>query len=306
VIDPEGDYRSLEALRGVVTLGGANPLPRPHDLLQTFRHPETSVVIDLSHVHHREKVDYTRAVLPALAVLRRRTGLPHRIVVDEAHYFVNTASARDLLDLNESGYTLVTYRASHLPADVLDASEVILVTCESDPNEVAALHALCRSTAPLGQWRSLLGGLGMGEIAALPITAEADATLRRVHLGRRITHHNRHREKYVDVPVPDGRAFVFTHRGGASRLRATTLKAFVRALDVLPGDLLESHAARGDFSRWLREVFGDYPLALTVEALEERCRTEQDHHAVAAIASTIRGRYDLTEDEDIACKAGIA
>jgi hydroxymethylpyrimidine pyrophosphatase-like HAD family hydrolase len=302
VIDPEGDYRALDALPGVVALGGANPLPRPHELLHVLRHPHTSVVIDLSHVHHRDKVEYARALLPALAMLRRRTALPHRIFVDEAHYFLDGSSPDDLLDLRGDGYTLVTYRASHLPNAVLDASEVVLVTCESDPTEVKALHALCHSDEPIDRWSELLGGLGIGEAAALPITDEAGASLRRFHLGRRITHHVRHREKYVDVPIPDARAFVFTQRDQPEGTRATTLKAFVHALDVMPSEVLEGHARREDFSRWLAEVFGDYPLALSVRALEDRSRQEHDSAAVPAIASTIRGRYDLAHDEAGSCQ----
>jgi hypothetical protein len=245
---------------------------------------------------------YSHAVLPALARLRRRTGLPHRVVVDEAHYSLNGAPANRLLDLQGNGYTLVTCRASHLPKAVLDASEVILVTCESDPAEVAALHALCRSTEPIERWRAVLGGLALGEAAALPITEEAGASPRRIHLGLRITHHVRHREKYVDVPVPETRAFVFTNRNASNGTRATTLKDFAVALDINPADALEGHARRGDFSRWLRDVFGDYPLALEVQALEERCRTERDTAAVAALASAIRGRYDLTANDDILCE----
>ena len=298
VIDPEGDYRPLQALPGVVALGGADPLPRPHELLHALQHAGSSVVLDLSHVGHAEKVQYTHAVLPALAMLRRRTGLPHRIVVDEAHYFLNGTPAHQMFDFGGNGYTLATYRASHLPKTVLDASEVILVTCESDPAEVKALHQLCRSTEPLDTWRTLLAGLGLGEAAALPITEEAGASLRRIHLVPRITHHVRHREKYVDVPVPEARAFVFAHRNGR---RATTLREFVEALDVAPADVLEAHARRGDFSRWLRDVFGDYKFALDVHALEGRSRDDRDPSAVSAIASAIRGRYDLTPDGEIPC-----
>ena len=301
VIDPEGDYRQLQALPGVVALGGADPLPRPHDLLHALQHAESSVVIDLSHVHHGEKVEYARAVLPAVAMLRHRTGLPHRVIVDEAHYFLSGTGPRALLDLQGNGYTLITYRASHLPETVLEASEVILVTCESDPTEVAALQRLCRSTEPVESWRSVLGGLALGEAAALPITEEAGASLRRIHLGLRITHHVRHREKYVDVPVPDGRAFVFTTRNASTGVRATTLREFAVALDTLVPGVLEGHARRGDFSRWLRDVFGDYQLALEVHALEERSRDQRDPAAMAAVASAIRGRYDLTTDDDVPC-----
>jgi hypothetical protein len=171
VLDPEGDYVSLESLPGVVVFGGANPLPRPMELLRALRHADVSVVIDLSHASHAEKVDYVRTVLPALATLRHHTGLPHRIIVDEAHYFLHDVDASGLLDLELNEYTLVSYRASRLDSGVLKASQAIVVTRESDPREVRSLFALCRSCQ--GQesepeWEQLLGGLAIGEAVVLP------------------------------------------------------------------------------------------------------------------------------------------
>jgi hypothetical protein len=93
VLDPEGDYRSLEALPGVSVLGGEDPPPSPRDLVRALRYPDRSVVIDLSHQPQDQKIEFIRAALPALNELRRRTGLPHRIVVDEAHYFLHDAAA---------------------------------------------------------------------------------------------------------------------------------------------------------------------------------------------------------------------
>ena len=80
-------------------------------LLRALRYPDRSVVIDLSHRPQDEKIGYIRGVLPALNEIRRRTGLPHRIVVDEAHYFLHDADVEDLLDLDQNGYTVVTYCA---------------------------------------------------------------------------------------------------------------------------------------------------------------------------------------------------
>jgi len=87
VIDPEGDYRTLDALPGVTVLGGEEPPPSPRALLHALRYPDRSVVIDLSSLEHQAKFEYIRSVLPALNVMRRRTGTPHRIVIDEGHYF---------------------------------------------------------------------------------------------------------------------------------------------------------------------------------------------------------------------------
>ena len=96
VIDPEGDYTSLEALPGVLVLGGTDPLPRPRELLRSLRHADVSVVIDLSHTPHQQKLEYVRNLLVGMASLRRRTGLPHRIVIDEAQYFLHEQEAVEL------------------------------------------------------------------------------------------------------------------------------------------------------------------------------------------------------------------
>ena len=139
IIDAEGDYRTLESLPGVVVFGGDNPVPELPDLSRVLRHPYMSVIIDLSHVPYREKVDYLNTLLPMLASLRRITGLPHRIVVDEAHYFLHEPNVRDLVDLDLGAYTLVTYRISDLHSDLRKAIEGIIVKRTTDLREVRTL-----------------------------------------------------------------------------------------------------------------------------------------------------------------------
>jgi hypothetical protein len=50
IIDPEGDYRSLEALPSVITLGGDDPPPHARELVRALRHPDVSVIVDLSNL----------------------------------------------------------------------------------------------------------------------------------------------------------------------------------------------------------------------------------------------------------------
>jgi hydroxymethylpyrimidine pyrophosphatase-like HAD family hydrolase len=297
VIDPEGDYRSLELLPGVTVLGGKDPLPTPRDLLRALRYPDRSLVIDLSHQPHDEKMQYIRSVLPALNVMRRRTGLPHRILLDEGHYFLHDAEARHLLDLELNGYTVVTYCASRLPKKLLAASEVMIVTCESNPVEAEALRQCCAkcSAVDAARWAAI-GHLKVGQAVALPITEEAGGELRMFTLGPRITPHVRHREKYVDVPVTDSKAFVFGANGMAPR-RARTLRQFVTAMGAGPVPALDGYLRRGDFSRWIRDVFGDHALADDLRDLENRHCAAPRAETVAEMIEAVRGRYDLVEDE---------
>ena len=301
IIDPEGDYRSLEALPGVTVIGGDDPPPTPRELLRALRYPDRSVVVDLSRLPHDEKIAYIRALLPALNRLRERTGLPHRIVLDEAHYFLHDQDAGDLLDLDRNGYTVVTYCASRLPQGLLAATEVIIVTCESNPAEIEALRRRCAGCAQVepARW-SMLAHLRAGHAVALPVTHEAGGDFRLFTLGPRLTPHVRHREKYVDVPVSEQRAFVFGANGRPPVHRARTLRQFVFELEGTSPRLLEPFLRRSDFSRWIKEVFGDHALATDLRALEEQHRSKPRTETIPEIVAAIRARYDLaTEDADL-------
>lgn len=298
VIDPEGDYRSLEALPGVAALGGEDPPPTPRELLRALRYPDRSLVIDLSHRPHAEKIEYIRAVLPAVNEIRRQTGLPHRIVLDEAHYFLHDGGAHRLLDLDANGYTIVTYWASRLPPTLLAATDVMIVTRESGPAEIQALRERCSRCDPAndGEW-AMLEHLKVGQAVALPITEEAGGALRLFTLGPRLTPHVRHREKYVDVPVTEPRAFYFAGHGPHPPRRARTLREFADALDSMARVDLDSYLRRGDFSRWIADVFGDYPLATHLRMLEDRHRAVPGDDTISEILTAIRARYDLAREE---------
>lgn len=292
IIDPEGDYRSLEALPGVAAIGGEGPPPTPRQLVRALRYPDRSLIVDLSHIPQTEKIDYIKSILPALNVLRRRTGLPHRVLLDEAHYFLHDREASRLLDLELNGYLVVSYCASRLPKQLLDATEVIIVTCESNPQEIDALRKRCARcpTSDAAAWPRL-SQLGYGQAVALPITDEAGGQLRLFTLGPRLTPHVRHRQKYIDVPVSDSHAFVF-----ADFRRARTLRQFTEAL----GDArtsLDGYLRRNDFSRWISEVFGDYALADDLRRIEERYRSGWEFDAAGELINAIRSRYDLTDDD---------
>ena len=123
VVDPEGDYSTLESLPGVVVMGGGGSPPAPSDLARALRYPDVSVVVDLSRVPFQEKREYINSLLPMLASHRRSTGLPHSIVIDEAHYFLHEPNVFQLLDLDLGAYTLVTYRPSDLHPDLCKAFE---------------------------------------------------------------------------------------------------------------------------------------------------------------------------------------
>ena len=297
VIDPEGDYASLEALPRVSVVGGEDSPPKPHDLLRLLRRPDGSVVLDLSKLSHTEKLEYLQGALPQISRLRSATGVPHRVLLDEAHYWLHGANAMSLLDLEAGGCTVVTYQASSLHPDVRRAIDVVLVSRSRDADDVSMLAGAAGLPELAGEWTHVLSDLAVDEVALLPGPTEAKGKLRRIRLVERLTPHIRHRMKYIDVPVADFRAFVFRENGRAIGERPRTLKGFVDALNRVDAARLRSHLDQGDFSRWIADVFGDRALAATVRHLEENYRMNRVPDINGAIIQAIRERYAFAEEE---------
>jgi hypothetical protein len=68
---------------------------------------------------------------------------------------------------------------------------------------------------------------------------------------------------------------------------------------------LAGYVVRGDFSRWIGDVFGDHALADELRRLESQYRSgRREHDTGAEMANAVRGRYDLADDELNALPAG--
>src|SRR5581483_7124073 len=102
-----------------------------------------------------------------------------------------------------------------------------------------------------------------------------------------LTSHVRHRSKYLDMPVLDEQAFVFTGNGTPAA-RARTLKEFTGLLGALPADRLAGHLHRHDFSNWIDGVFRDRRLAHHLRNVEQRVETDDPREVAEAVAQAIR------------------
>jgi hypothetical protein len=292
VIDPEGDYRALESLPGVIVLGGDPTPPRLHDLSRALSGGDASVVVDLAQVPHAEKRPAVLALLSMLESMRRRSGLPHRILVDEAHYFLGGGERPEGVDLELGGYVLVTYRVSGLHLDVHRACGGVIVTRETEPREARALRALCEGAETEAHWEETLAGLGMDEAVLLPGIEEAGGRLRRFHIAPRLTRHVRHRHKYLDAPLPESLGFLFASSG----TRARTLHELCAELERAPVDELAEHLERGDFSRWIEDVLHDHALAEQFRELEEAWRLGRLPDVNGALVRAVQARYEPAEE----------
>jgi hypothetical protein len=231
--------------------------------------------------------------LPMLASLRRTTGLPHRIVVDEAHYFLHQPTVTRLLDLDLGAYILVTYRPSGLHTSLRKVIEGVIVKRLTEPYEVQALIKMFGNGVVESEWKSTFNSLSPNQAALLPGIEEAEGKLRRFEMLPRLTSHVRHQTKYLEVPLTEGDGFLFTRNGEPITGPALTVKDFVGQLASSPAGVVEAHARRGDFSRWIKNILRDERLAASVADLENRYVTGKSQILPSELANQIRERYEL-------------
>ena len=294
--DPEGDYSSLGTLPNTVVLGGGRMLPHGDDLSMLLQQG-LSVILNLSHLQHHEKRNYIQRHMPLVAMYRRNRGFPHRILLDECHYFLDGSHNEEMMDPDLDGYTFVTYRPSQLPSSVLKLIDVVAVTRMAEHQEIDVLreHLDDRSGHYVDShvWYEQLANLGMTEAALLPPTEETNGKLRRFVVAPRLTTHVRHRTKYYDIPVAQDHEFVFTSDGQRIGESAATLRDLAAAARRVSTNVLINHSRHHDFSRWISTIFCDHDLANDVRKLESALKNDESAgDFISGLCATVENRYE--------------
>lgn len=277
VIDPEGDFHVLARLPGVSWTRIREEISWEAALGHFDSDPAACVVADLSALPHARKVGMIEKGLEAIRQLRRRLGRPHWVVLDEAHYSLHGEGVADhAAGCEEKGFCLATYRASWLRESVIRTVDVFVLARTTVPEELAFLgSALGQFSWDGAGTTSILPELPRGEFLLIQTEPAGERTALTFVATPRETPHVRHLEKYAESPLSPERRFYFRHPDGRLAAIAENLNDFRRAVASVDERVLTSHAARGDFSRWLLEVFSDRELGGQLRKIETRwCREE--------------------------------
>ncbi len=290
IVDPEGDYSSLAPLPNTLMLGGGRPLPKIEDLMYLFQQG-LSIILNLSHLDHQDKVSYVCELLPMTAKYRRTWGYPHSILLDECHYFLKEPQCGTTLDPELGSYILVTYRPSDLPETVLQSFEAVIATRIDEKEEVDTIKSISK-TEGTDNWYELLKNLVIGEAVLLPPTLEAVEAPRRFSIVPRLTLHVRHRTKYFDRRMSPEQAFVYTDNGRPTGRSAVTLSELADSASLEKEQVVNDHLQRHDFSQWIANTFDDSILSDVVRKIESR--HYHDHTTAlfgADLSAAIKERY---------------
>jgi hydroxymethylpyrimidine pyrophosphatase-like HAD family hydrolase len=290
-IDPEGDYRVLGRMAGVSWAEIDSEASMEAVLAFLERDPSVSVVADLSALPHARKLAVIERGLRVIRDLRRRLGRPHWVLLDEAHYSLHQDGVpEEAVGIEDRGFCLVSYRPSWLRPSVAKSLDVFILARATGGEELAFLRScLPCDAADSERVLASLPNLPAGEFLVVQ-PDKAGAALTFVPAPRE-TAHVRHLRKYADVEVPFSERFLFRRPDGAVVATAQSLREFRHVVDAVDDAVLAHHAGRGDFSRWVREVFSDRELARQLRKSEARWRRGELPDLRRAIAHPVAYRY---------------
>lgn len=263
IVDPEGDYESME---GAVVLGDRQHIPGNEEIVQLLSQPQpaSNAVLNLLGVPLQERPAFFAALFPRLQELRIKSGRPHWLIVDEAHHLLpSTWDAASLTLQKIEGMGFITVHPDQVAPTILSSIDVLVVVGEA-PGET--FQKFCRALgrpAPAGTWEALKPG------EALVWLLHKQTEPFHMHIVPSRADHRRHRRKYAEGDLGPDRSFYFRGPEGRLNLRAQNLMLFLQLAEGVDDDTWNYHLRRRDYSSWFREKIKSQELADKARRIEE-------------------------------------
>jgi hydroxymethylpyrimidine pyrophosphatase-like HAD family hydrolase len=263
VIDPEGDYQSVE---GPIVLGTLERAPTTEEVMQVVGKSDKSCVVSFFGAKTEEQPPLFSKLYSALHDHRIHAGKPHWNIIDEAHYPIS-GSWKPIDDLHLEDFRSVMYITAfpeQLPRNVLSAVD-LFVAISNEPAKF--LKQYCES---LGEKTPKL------EPSPDAQAHRAIAWWRRKGLPfwlRRLPprgEHQRHMQQYFDGEMDPADRFYFRGPKGALNLAAGNLRTFMQLAEGVDEATWRYHLKHGDYARWFRDKIQDQELAAIAEQLQHQ------------------------------------
>jgi hydroxymethylpyrimidine pyrophosphatase-like HAD family hydrolase len=167
VIDVEGDYGTIA---DAVSLGTSSRPPTDGEILKLLRGADKSGVVNLAGLSEADRLPFLSALAPKLAQLRRQSGHPHWVTIDETHHLLPAhGGSSELLPIGNGGSVLhITERPALVAREVLRATSLFLAT---GATAQALFEEFCRAggvTAPAAKLTRLNSGEALAWRPSVP------------------------------------------------------------------------------------------------------------------------------------------
>jgi len=261
IIDPEGDYQGVEE---AVTLGNAERAPSADEVIGALERSTGHCTLSLFSVEPPDRPAYFDKVYRGLSELRSRTGRPHWIIVDEAHYTAprEWQLAKQWSEAELDGMIFITAFHEKFSETILPHLDWIISIAEQP--EIAIAACCKRMGEPIPTFEPPEDNQTHHALAWCRSTGEISWFSR---IAPR-TSAQRHGHSLYEGEMDEHLQFVF--RGPESKLNLVTpnLKQFISIASGVDDETWDFHKLAGDYSRWIEDVIKDPELAEEVARIE--------------------------------------
>jgi hydroxymethylpyrimidine pyrophosphatase-like HAD family hydrolase len=288
VIDPEGDYSTLE---GAVVLGDSQNAPTVDGALDLLARPRENAVINLVGIPIEHRPAFSDGLVPRLQELRARTGRPHWIIVDETHHLMPTTWHPATLTLPQrlEGLILITVHPGSVAQALLSAVDLVLAVGESPEQTI---RDFCKA---VDERPPKVAPTTLEPLEVLAWWRRSQDPPVRVRCIPQRSERRRHSRKYAEGNLGPDRSFHFRGPEGKLNLRAQNLNLFLQLADGVDDETWMHHLRQGDYSEWFRTRIKDVDLAREAEYVERQLDVSpQDSRA--AIREAVERRYTLPSE----------
>jgi HAD superfamily hydrolase (TIGR01484 family) len=285
VIDPEGDYDSLE---DTVVLGSPDHAPTLDECTQLISRLETNAVVNLLGLKLNDRPRFFLGLFARIQDIRAHTGRPHVLIVDEAHHVLpaNWEPAAATMPERLDGVLLVSVTPSLVATPIVRSLDTLIVLGDSPQEMLDEFTSANERDAVQSPVVKLDPGW------ALAWNEDSGQPPLLVQLEPSTTERRRHLRKYAEGELPQDRSFYFRGPDDRLKLRARNLISFMDLADGVDDDTWEFHLQRGEYSHWIRDAIKDPELAEQIGELEQRHNLTAEQSR-AEIRKAIEERYTL-------------
>jgi HAD superfamily hydrolase (TIGR01484 family) len=280
LVDPEGDYLDLP---GVITIGDASQPPVIEQVIQLLLHAVQNVVVCILAVPLSDRPGFFKKLLTALMDLRKNTGHPHFIIMDEAHHLVPAATADSFFNFPEDfkNFMVITTNPGLISPAFLQRVNIAIIMGELPDRSMAEFASLITAPMEIPENIRLQKGEALvwrkDQERIFPIRSEMPVTL--LH---------RHKRKYANGDMgPD--SFYFRGPKKKLNLKANNLMTFIQMATGVDDETWLYHLREHDYSKWFKNAVNDEDLAINAQKIEKQ--EQSPDVSRKAIFQLIRERY---------------
>jgi hydroxymethylpyrimidine pyrophosphatase-like HAD family hydrolase/energy-coupling factor transporter ATP-binding protein EcfA2 len=280
IIDPEGDYLSLE---DAATIGGLDTPPGTEEAVRLLFKANINVVVNAMNLNLDSRKRLFTDLMPTIRGLRERSGRPQWLIIDEAHYILPYSDKVTESDtLSKSGAIIATVNPDSIGVGVLRQVDIVVAMGATGRQLIRQVANLLGLAPPMNIPHPQPGEFLIWSVRR--DSAAAEIQMIRQQPAKQI--HSRHSGKYALGDVGQQRSFYFPDIGRHAR----NLKEFLQISAEIGEESWLRHLRAGDYSAWFRNVIRDDALADRARELE-RDQNANASEGLALISRVIRDRY---------------